>query len=199
MCSQFSESRIISSAAKRRSRHRASCWRKDDKNSEAECTTARGVSAGCRPPRTAPPSTGGRIDPTANIYFKFIPNPLKIDQKSMPNPSKIHPKSMENRAPGRFRFQVASSLDFGCLQDGFWRRPGPSWEPSWAKLAAKVEAKSRKNQCKNALKNRYLSRSIFNAMLVGLGRENGGKLATKSNEKWMWTARGEIFKKPCFP
>ena len=105
---------------------------------------------------------------------------------------------MENRAPGRFRFQVASSLDFGCLQDGFWRRPGPSWEPSWAKLAAKAEAKSRKNQCKNASKNRYLSRSIFNAMLVDLGRENGGKLATKSNEKWMWTARGEIFKKPCF-
>ena len=38
----------------------------------------------------------------------------------------------------------------------------------------------------------------FKWMLVDFGRQNGGKLAPKSNEKSMWTATGEFLKNLVF-
>ena len=46
-----------------------------------------------------------------------------------------------------------------------------------------MEPKWRKNRCKNRSKNRCLLKSIFDAILVDFGRENGGKLAPKSDQK----------------
>ena len=87
---------------------------------------------------------------------------------------------------------------FGGL-GGFWL-PNASWKASWAalgrfseptwpqhgpKLGPKMEPKRRKNRCKNRSKNRCLSRSVFEAILVDFGKENGGKLAPKSEPKSM--------------
>ena len=97
---------------------------------------------------------------------------------------------------------------FGGL-GGFWL-PNASWKASWAalgrfseptwpkhgpKLGPKMEPKRRKNRCKNQSKNRCLSRSVFEAILVDFGRENGAKLAPKWDQKSMSTSKGRFYKK----
>ena len=85
---------------------------------------------------------------------------------------------------------------FGGL-GGFWL-PNASWKafwavhgrfskPRWFQLGAqegpKLEPKRRKNWWENRSKNRWLWESIFEGILVDFGKENGGKLAPKSEPK----------------
>ena len=70
----------------------------------------------------------------------------------------------------------------------FWSALGRFSEPRWLQLEAqegpKLEPKLHKNRCENLSKNRWLWKSIFGGILVDFGRENGGKLAPKNDQKW---------------
>ena len=85
---------------------------------------------------------------------------------------------------------------FGGL-GGFWL-PNASWKASWAALGRfseprwlqlgaqegpKLEPKRCKNWWENRSKIRWLWKSIFERILVDFGKENGGKLAPKSEPK----------------
>ena len=56
------------------------------------------------------------------------------------------------------------------------RQHGPNSGP-------KMDPKSHKNRCQNRSKKRCLLKSIFEKILVDLGRENGGKLAPRWDQK----------------
>ena len=122
----------------------------------------------------------------------------KIVPKSYKNRTKIIEKTNQNRK------KSVSGGFWGVLGvlDGLWMDVGPILDRKsrqhGPKLGPQMEPTWDKNRFKNQSKFWYVLGSILRRILVGFGRENGGKLATKSNEKWMWTARGEIFKKPCF-
>ena len=94
--------------------------------------------------------------------------------------------------PRAFRQALPKIRVFGDQNSiKIWIRLGsrlrPKKWPTWVQLGpqdgAQVGQKSWKNRCKNWSKNRCLSRSIFDAILMDFGRENGGKLALKSEPK----------------
>ena len=68
--------------------------------------------------------------------------------------------------------------------------------PTWLQVGLQNRAKIDKSRCKNRSKNRCLSRSIFEAILVDFGKENGGKLAPKSIKN-RCQVRKAIFEKSC--
>ena len=83
---------------------------------------------------------------------------------------------------------------------GGLRLPSLSWEafglapdrvlrPTWRQVGFHNREKSRQ-------KNRCLPRSIFDGIWVDFGRENGGKLASKSCQKSMLTSNGRFSRKP---
>ena len=61
-----------------------------------------------------------------------------------------------------------------------------------AKLASKIKPKSLKNRCQLRSKHRCIPRWGFEAILVDFGKENGGMLAPKINEKTISTSKSDF-------
>ena len=120
---------------------------------------------------------------STQIVTRNLQNGLQKPPKWRPKPSKIEPKLGQEGA--RTTQKAKNNIDPTKRGAAPHRAPhfGGKCGQHGPKLGPKMEPKSIKNRCKNRSKNRCLSRSIFEAILVDFGRENGGKLAPKSDQK----------------
>ena len=97
------------------------------------------------------------------------------------------PKLMKNR--WKIDGKMASILDsiFWSIFDRFPPDSVRKWSQHGPNLGPKMEPKWSKNWWKNRLKIWCLLGLIFERILVDFGRENGGKLAPKWNQKSILT------------
>ena len=131
---------------------------------------------------------------------KSIQNLPKINQK-------IYQKSIKNQPQNRSKITLGGVLgaswgplgaivENGRLASGCWKPLGAVLGASWGPLGAWIAVLGRfgaswarlgpsKKRCQNRSKIRCLSRSIFDTILVDLGKENGGKVGPKIDEKSM--------------
>ena len=132
-------------------------------------------------------TSASRTLPTCFWHRFFIIFSTILAPKSLP-------KCFRKPAPKNDRIWDRFLMDFGPNLASQWlqnrckvdQKTMPSstdfWRQHGFKLASKREQTSIKNRCQHRSENRCISRSIFDAILVGFGRENESKLAPTSIE-----------------